>query len=289
MRYILATYMLCACSEYNLNEKAQPEPGQDTAIEEDIPLEQPPVAVSGPSVQVKREALIQLDGSGSYDPDDEMGALTYFWEISSSPEGSAPFLDDPTSAQPYLFADILGEYVVTLTVTDQTGLSSVYPAATMVTVIPYEDLMIELTWDIDQTDLDLHLVAPEGTYYSVDDCFYGNPNPDWGVVNDRTDNPTLSFDDEGSERRESITYLQPFDGIYSVYALYYRNLGADYPYVTPHITIYAEGNVIADFDGPRLTTESSVWHIGDLDWSTLNFEMKSDVYDHVDLGGPEYD
>ena len=100
MRYLLATYMLCACSEYNLNEKSQPEPGQDTA-EEEIPLEQPPVAVSGPSMQVKREALVQLDGSDSYDPDDEMEQLTYFWEISSSPEGSAPFLDDPASPQPF--------------------------------------------------------------------------------------------------------------------------------------------------------------------------------------------
>ena len=289
MKYIPSIFLFCACSEYNLNEKTLPEPGVEPEEEEELPVEQPPVAVSSASVQVKRESLVQLDGSDSYDPDDPMETLTYFWEITSAPEGSAPFLDDPAATQPYLFADVLGEYIVHLTVTDSTGLTSTYPAATMVTVIPYQDLMIELTWDVDNTDLDLHFISPEGAYYSQEDCFYGNPNPDWGIANDRTDNPTLSFDDEGSERRESITYAQPFDGVYNIYALYYRNLGAEYPYVTPHVTIYAEGNMIADFDGPRLTSESSVWHVGMIDWSTLDFEMRSDIYNHLDLGGPDYD
>ena len=46
----------------------------------------------------------------------------------------------------------------------------------MIEVIPYENLMIEVSWDIPGTDLDLHLVAPSGSYYGELDCFYGNPN-----------------------------------------------------------------------------------------------------------------
>ncbi|MEC7986025.1 MAG: hypothetical protein VX278_12755 [Myxococcota bacterium] len=279
---------LFACSEYNLSEKTFQELPNDEP-EEEFVEDVPPIPIAGASVQTKRETLVQLTGLDSYDPDDLNGQLTYHWEIVSSPDGSAPFLDDSTAAEPYLFADILGDYVVELTVTDQDGLVSEYNSATLVEVIPYENLIIELNWDIDGVDLDLHLVRPEGLYYQESDCYYGNPNPDWGIEGDRTDNPTLAFDDEGTERREAIDYLRPIDGVYSIYALYYKNLTADYPYVTPHVTIYGENQVLADFDGPRLTLEGNVWHIGDIDWETLSFEMNSIIYDHVDLGGPVYD
>ena len=288
MRVLGSVIFLCACSEYNLNEKIISEPGAEPA-EEVIVEEFSPVAVAGASTKIKRNSSVMLDGTASYDPDDAQEVLTYAWEITSAPEGSTAYLDNPNLAQPTLNADILGEYVVSLNVTDTTGLVSEYPSATMVSVIPYENLIVELSWDLDGTDLDLHLVAPTGSYYSDLDCFYANPNPDWGILNDRTDNPFLSIDDEGTERREAIDYLQPVDGMYEIYALYYRNLASDYPYVTPHITIYAEGEIIADFDGPRLTSEGNLWYVGTLDWSTLIFEMRSDIYTHVDMGGPEYD
>jgi hypothetical protein len=289
MRLFILCFMMFGCSEYNLNEKFEDIPPADTAEEPPEDIENPPIAVSSSSVQVKREAFVQLDGTASYDVDNEQEILQYSWELTSFPEGSAAFLDDPTSGQPYLYADILGTYVIELEVTDSTGLVSTYSSATMVEVIPYEDMMIDVTWDIDGTDMDLHLVAPTGGYYGDLDCFYGNPNPDWGILNDRSDNPSLSFDDEGSERREAIDYLRPYDGFYDVYVLYYRNLSSDYPYVTPHVTIWGEGEVLVDVDGPRLTGEGSVWYVGRLDWSMLSFEMSADIYNHTDLGGLEYD
>ena len=288
MRNIWFALWMFGCSEYSLNEKTDPEPSpEEEEVEENI--ENPPVAVSSASVQVKRDTLYQLDGTQSYDVDNDQEPLLYFWEITSAPEGSIAFLDDPTSSQPFIYADILGTYIVQLTVTDSTGLESEYSSATMVEVIPYENLMVEVSWDVVGTDLDLHLVAPSGTYYGELDCFYGNPNPDCGIPNDRTDNPTLSLDDEGSEMREAIDYLQPYDGVYDIYVLYYRNLSSEYPYVTPHITIWGDGDLLVDADGPRLTSEGGVWHAGSLDWSTLSFTLRTDVYDHLDLGGLDYD
>ena len=288
MRKAWIIFGLFGCSEYSLNEKieAEPAPG-DEETEEDI--ENPPVAVSSASVKVKRETLFQLDGSQSYDIDNEQEGLLYSWQITSAPEGSTAFLDNPMAPQPYIYADILGTYIVELFVTDSTGLISEYPSATMIEVIPYEDLIVEVTWDVVGTDLDLHLVAPGGAYYGELDCFYGNPNPDWGTLNDRTDNPSLSLDDEGSENREAIDYLRPYDGEYDIYVLYYRNLTSDYPYVTPHITIWGDGDVIVDVDGPRLTMEGGVWYAGRLDWSTMEYTLSSDVYEHLDLGGLDYD
>ena len=287
MRQLGIMFFLFGCSEYNLNGKTNGLSSPEDEFDENE--EHPPVAMSNPSMRVKRSSFVQLDGTQSYDPDSYQEDLLYSWQITQAPSGSTASLDDINSNTPYLYADILGTYIVELHVTDSTGLQSIYPSATMIEVIPYEDLVIDLSWDISGTDLDIHLVAPSGSYYSELDCFYGNPNPDWGLPNDRTDNPSLSIDDEGSEMREAIDYLQPFDGVYDVYVLYYRNLSSSYPYVTPHITIQGEGDVLVNVDGPRLTTEKSVWHVGRLDWSTLAFELSSNVYNHLDLGGLDYD
>ena len=287
MKQLGMALFLFGCSEYSLNGKTNDLSSPEDEFDENE--EHPPVALSNASVRVKRASFVQLDGTQSYDPDNNQEELMYSWQITQVPAGSEAFIDDINSKTPYLYADILGTYIVELHVTDSTGLESVYPSATMIEVISYEDLFIDLSWDISGTDLDIHLVAPSGAYYSDLDCFYGNPNPDWGLPNDRTDNPFLSMDDEGSEMREAIDYLQPLDGFYDVYVLYYRNLSSTYPYVTPHITIQGEGDVLVNIDGPRLTNEASVWYVGRLDWSTLGFQLSSNIYNHLDLGGLDYD
>ena len=288
MKYMILLFSLVGCSEYSLNEKLTIPNAPDTA-EEEIEMENPPVAVAGPSQQVKRNTIVSLDGTSSYDIDSTQEVLLYSWRLVSLPEGSQAFLDDPTSANPIFIADILGTYMIELDVTDSTGLISLYSSATMVEVVPYTNLRVEVSWDIEGTDLDLHLLAPGGTYYGDLDCFYANPNPDWGVLNNRSDNPTLATDDEGYERIEAIDYMEPYDGLYNIYILYYRNRTSDYPYVTPHLKIFAEGEMIADFDGPRLTDERLLWHAGTIDWSDLSFTQHTELYSHLDFGGPDYD
>ena len=288
MRFVICTVFFLGCSEYSLNEKLSIPAVPDTAVEEEL-MENPPVALAGPSQRVKRNTVVMLDGTSSYDIDSDQENLLYSWRLVSVPEGSLAFLDNTSSPTPIFIADILGTYLVELDVTDSTGLISTYSSATLVEVVPYTNMRVEISWDIEGTDLDLHLLAPGGGYYDHLDCFYGNPNPDWGVVNSRADNPSLAMDDEGYERIEAIDYVEPYDGLYNIYVLYYRNRTADYPYVTPHLKIFAEGNLIADFDGPRLNNEALVWHAGVLDWSDLSFTQHTEMYAHQDLGGPDYD
>ncbi|MHC4357103.1 MAG: PKD domain-containing protein [Planctomycetota bacterium] len=80
----------------------------------------PPIADAGPD-----QALIELGtivelgtdpGRQSYDEDGD--DITYLWTITTKPEGSAATLDDPTSATPTFVADIQGDYVISLVVTD---------------------------------------------------------------------------------------------------------------------------------------------------------------------------
>lgn len=83
---------------------------------------QPPVAVAGADQSVHQGMTVNLDGTGSTDPDGD--PLTYLWEIISSPSGSAAVLSDDTAATPTFVVDLGGDYVARLIVTDSTDASS---------------------------------------------------------------------------------------------------------------------------------------------------------------------
>jgi PKD repeat protein len=76
----------------------------------------PPVAFAGYDQTVSRNAMISLDGSGSYDPDNN--PLSYNWSIVSRPQGSTSQFDDPASPTPRILADREGDYVFRLVVYD---------------------------------------------------------------------------------------------------------------------------------------------------------------------------
>ena len=62
---------------------------------------------------------IELDGTGSVDPDGD--SLSYFWEVQNKPADSAinnSSFSDRNGAQPTFYADVAGEYVLSLTVSD---------------------------------------------------------------------------------------------------------------------------------------------------------------------------
>ena len=67
-------------------------------------------------------STIQLDGSQSFDPDDN--PITYEWTITSKPDGSFATLSDSTTPDPTFDADILGTYIIQLVVVDSFGLVS---------------------------------------------------------------------------------------------------------------------------------------------------------------------
>ena len=275
--------LFTACSEYEIKAPAAENPPiEDTAVEL-----MAPVAVAGSSMQTKRGQPVQLSGIDSYDPDDGAAQLAYQWAITESPDGSLPELDSFVSPLPLFSSDLLGTYVVELNVTDADGLVSQYPSATMIEVGPYEDLFVELTWDA-AVDLDLHLVSPGGSYYGPGDCYFGNPTPDWGVQGDASDNPELVFDDEGLEMMERIELLRPEEGIYGIMVHHYNQRGAESPYVTPHIRVWAEGELRAEFDTPRLVYQGAVVTAGSIDWSSLTVTEDGSISDHAALGGPLY-
>ncbi|MCD9457438.1 PKD domain-containing protein [Marinibactrum halimedae] len=77
-----------------------------------------PVADAGTDIYLSLEDTVTLDGSGSYDPADEV--ITYRWDFVSKPAGSSATLADSTTVNPEFFTDVEGVYVVQLVVNDGT-------------------------------------------------------------------------------------------------------------------------------------------------------------------------
>jgi len=81
---------------------------------------QRPVAVAGSEQIVPVGALVQLDGSNSFDPDDVTPNLTYMWAIVSKPFDSTATLSNPSAESPTFVADKQGAYELSLIVNDGT-------------------------------------------------------------------------------------------------------------------------------------------------------------------------
>ena len=75
-----------------------------------------PIANAGSAQSVITSTLVTLDGSASSDANGD--ALTYAWILTGKPAGSTASLGNATSPKPTFTADVAGNYVGTLTVSD---------------------------------------------------------------------------------------------------------------------------------------------------------------------------
>ncbi len=78
-----------------------------------------PVADAGPDQNVQTNAEVQLDGSGSSDPDQDL--ISFSWSFDQVPQGSTltdQDLSDPASAMPTFTPDVDGSYTLSLVVMD---------------------------------------------------------------------------------------------------------------------------------------------------------------------------
>jgi len=76
----------------------------------------PPIAEAGPDQSVSVGALVQLDGTGSSDVDGD--PLTFRWTLTARPPNSNATFDDDSVATPSFGADVQGNYIAALVVSD---------------------------------------------------------------------------------------------------------------------------------------------------------------------------
>ncbi len=192
---------------------------EDLAVVSVDPVDAPPVADAGPDLEGSVGERLELDGSGSYDP--EGAPLTWRWRLDDVPACSALGPDDvfdrdqPTAQ---LVPDCPGAYLVELTVQDAAATSApdfatvfvddgtsrpVADAGPDTTWPPCHDGPIELkgygSWDPDGDPLTYAwslLEAPPGSAADAsafDDPSSPTPTFAWDVPGDYTF--TLTVDD----------------------------------------------------------------------------------------------
>jgi len=282
-------YCLIACSEYQLSEKKELDDITDEIVAEDITDtadttidtgieetgdnqidESAPVAVCSvaPNPVTPPFTPATFDGSNSYDMSGNT-IVSYYWELVEQPEGSAALL--PFNSGIYIsdfYADLAGEYIGELTVTNDLGYTDTCRA--VLEAIPAQSLWVEMFWQYPGDDMDLHLLAPGGILETNSDCYYANCSwvgLDWGILGVTEDNPKLDIDDIPGTGPENINIYAPQTaGSYTVYV-------HDYPgsvYAGPNevtINIYLNGLLVWSDTRP-ISIENSYTPFALIDWST---------------------
>jgi hypothetical protein len=202
-------------------------------------------------------------------------------------------LDDLSTPNAQFFVDLAGVYVFHLIVTDEFGFqapsNSCPQAEASITVnsLPDEDIHVELTWstpgdpnetDSEGTDIDLHFRHPNGGRWNQSpyDCYFANPNPDWGPTGAMS-NPSLDIDDINGAGPENINLNDPeftdqttIPGPYIVGVHYYSSGGlftADYGSSESTIRVYL-GGVLEGTYTRVLNVTGNFWEVAGVIWTS---------------------
>ena len=214
--------------------------------------------------QLDPPTTISFNGANSYDPSG-LEPLTYSWELIEKPEGSSTDFEDNDSPTTPLFIDSSGDYTVGLTVQNTIGLESEQELCSF-TAFPDKSVQFELTWNVGNSDMDLHLIQRkdgEYNFYSYEsDCCWCNPNPGWGDPGN-ADDPDLSLDNRVGYGPETIHIENPYEGTYGLFVHYFDDKGGGA--ATATLRIYING--VLDSEVPMVLTERDLWQVGQFVYS----------------------
>jgi peptidoglycan/xylan/chitin deacetylase (PgdA/CDA1 family)/PKD repeat protein len=194
-----------------------------------------PVANAGPAQTVSLGATVTLDGSLSSDPNGD--TITYAWSFTSKPTGSAASLSNSTSVHSTFTADLVGNYVVQLIVTDSHGAASTPASVTItagnspVVIASYPESNMSDWGDLDQnmrgwgqaftagssvTSVKFYLLkigSPTGSayakIYAMSGTFGTNAKPTGAAL--ATSNPVNVSTLQGSWNLVEFTFATPFN------------------------------------------------------------------------------
>ena len=85
---------------------------------------QPPTADAGDDQSIHASDTVNLDGGESFDDNTASVDLAYSWSFDSQPVDNTATLTDANTATPSFVADLTGDYIVQLIVTDGDGADS---------------------------------------------------------------------------------------------------------------------------------------------------------------------
>lgn len=240
----------------------------------DVPQRKHPIAVIDPVLIAETggavasfDAFVRYEASGeaSHDADGEI--VEWTWRVLTHPDGSGmsiePIEEVENLSRVHFRPDLVGAYGIELVVTDDDGLES-EPAVYEFAVAAASGLLLELTWDRDYTDVDLHLVheQPAAAFYEAPwDCYFQNKNPDWGVPGVSGDDPLLPADIDDGYGPEIIGLREPPVGSYRIWSHYYCDDGFGGTSAT--VKVFLDGALVAEATTPLVHT-GDVWEVASL-------------------------
>jgi hypothetical protein len=132
---------------------------------------------------------------------------------------------------------------------------------------PLQDvaLHVKLFWDTDYTDVDLHLIGPNGQMWTCEgDCYFSNGNPNWGDQTTDLDDPFLDLDDVDGYGPENINLEAPAPGTYKVWVHFWDpHEGSD---ARATIELYSYGNLMGSYGPSELRSVNDVWEVVEVDF-----------------------
>ena len=145
-----------------------------------------------------------------------------------------------------------------------------------------QDVHIQMEWDSDNCDVDLHFLAEGDDIFSCrDDCFYANPTPDWGTIGDWEDDPFLDYDNIQGFGPENINVqlLQP--GRYLITVHYYRDSYEDSLSTDTNATVrvFFRGVLAAEYGPQHLEDTGDMWDVAILDWPSQTLTTVDRLYE----------
>ena len=142
-------------------------------------------------------------------------------------------------------------------------------------------LSVRLSWDTDNTDVDSHLIEPNGTLFDCNtDYYYGNPSPDWGTAGDWVDDPFLDLDDVDGYGPENINITEPQPGTYKYTVHYYDDTweGSFPQGSNATVEVFNLGTKIAEFGPTYLDATNKTWDVFTIEWPSMNITELNSFY-----------
>jgi len=215
------------------------------------------------------------DGSASYDASG-YAITSYTWTLTSQPGGSAAIMPNGGAVIPNFQPDLAGQYVGTLVITNEMGLSDSCEA--ILESIPTENLWVEMYWTVEPDDMDLHLInttAWNSALETNDDCYYANCTPSswWGSVQwgdpGTQDDPNLDLDDIYGTGPENINIQQPQPWTYTVVVHDYTGSTSD-TYGDNEVTVNVYINGLLQWSDTKIISgDGSYTPFCHIDWATF--------------------
>jgi hypothetical protein len=214
----------------------------------------PPVAVcqAQPATVAPGEA-VRFEGENSFDPDGST-LIDYRWQLALKPDGSRARLPSGAANVTEFRPDVVGQYVATLVVTDESGAPSNACSAEL-DAAPPQKLYVELLAANDLDDLELVVTRADTITYprppslvEVGACVFEDDDDvcaakacgraSWGAPG-AADDPVVIGDDlvDGTE---AIAIDDPADGVYTV-GVYDRGTSVLVGDNTATLRVYANG------------------------------------------------